>query len=158
MDEVVAADGQSITVTSDDEDGQIRARHCHPRRDGRGTAVDGVHAIGVHVVREARGATDARDDNGVLLGDAQIRQHTLEGGQNRVVATAGAPAHLLVGGEVTTLQRLDRQWHTGKSGGTILGGDVSHLRPPRSRRCSTGTVPHTGRPGRSVARAPARSS
>ena len=53
VDEVVAAYGQGVAVAGDDEHGQVRARDCDSCRDGRCAAMDGVHAVGAHVVREA---------------------------------------------------------------------------------------------------------
>src|SRR5699024_6273455 len=74
--------------------------------DGRRAAVDGVHAVGVEVVREAAGAADAGDEGDVLAFEAELGQQGADGGQDDVVATAGAPAHLLVGGVVLGLLRL----------------------------------------------------
>ncbi len=105
VDEVVPADGQRVAVTGDDPDRQVAARGGQTGGDGGGPAVDGVHPVGVHVVREAGGAADAGDEDDVLPGQAEFGHEALDGGQDGVVAAAGAPAHLLVGLEV--LHRLD---------------------------------------------------
>src|SRR5215475_1220758 len=65
-----------------------------------GAPVDGVEAIGVHVVREAARAADARDEHDVFLGDAEIGHRLLHGAQDRVVTAPRAPAHVLVGLEI----------------------------------------------------------
>ena len=78
-----------------------------PGGDGVGPAVDAVEAVGVHVVREAAGAADARDHHHVLLGHADLRQHGLHAVDDRVVAAARAPADFLVGLEVLGFQLLD---------------------------------------------------
>ncbi len=70
------------------------------RGHGRGAAVDRVDAVGVHVVRKAAGAADAGDEHDLLARDAEGRQHLLHLGEDRVVAAAGAPADVLVAGEV----------------------------------------------------------
>ena len=67
--------------------------------DGR-AAVDRVHAVGVEVVGEPRGAADAGDEHDVLAAEAQLGQEALHGREHGVVAAAGAPADLLVGGEL----------------------------------------------------------
>src|SRR5882724_12848486 len=59
--------------------------------------MNGVKAKSVHVVRETRRAADARDDDEVFALDAEFGEDRLDGGENGVVATAGAPADFLVG-------------------------------------------------------------
>ena len=59
MDEMVAADGKSIAVAGDDPNRQFRPRHLQAGGNGRGAPVDGVHAIGFHVVRKPAGTADA---------------------------------------------------------------------------------------------------
>jgi hypothetical protein len=100
VDEVVAADGQCVAVAGDDPDGQVAAGGGESGGDGGGAAVDGVHPVGVHVVREAGAAADAGDEDDVLLGQAEFGHEALHGGEDGVVAAAGAPAHFLVGLEV----------------------------------------------------------
>ena len=100
VDEVVAADGQRVAVTGDDPHRQVAPRGGQAGGDGRGAAVDGVHPVGVHVVREAGGAADAGDEDDVLLRQPELGHEALHGGEDGVVAAAGAPAHLLVGLEV----------------------------------------------------------
>src|SRR6202012_1270390 len=62
--------------------------------------VNGVHAIGVHVIREPGGAADAREEHRVLAAHAEIGHEHLDGGENGVVAAARTPADLLVAGPV----------------------------------------------------------
>ncbi len=126
VDEVVAADAQGVAVAGDDPHGQVRAGDGEAGGDGRGAAVDGVHAVGVHVVREARRAADAGDEDDVLAAQAELGQEALDGGEDRVVAAAGAPADLLVGLEV-----LGGERRVGL-GDQAEGGDrVGHLGPHR---------------------------
>ena len=63
VDEVVAADGQRVAVARGDPHVEVRPRDLQPRGDRRRAPVDGVEAVGVHVVREAAGAADAGDDH-----------------------------------------------------------------------------------------------
>ncbi|PSK43210.1 hypothetical protein B0E38_07886 [Streptomyces sp. 111WW2] len=100
VDEVVAADGERVAVPGDDPDRQVAAGGGEAGGDGGGAAVDGVHPVGVHVVREAGGAADAGDEDDVLAGEAELGHEALHGGEDGVVAAAGAPAHFLVGLEV----------------------------------------------------------
>ena len=100
VDEVVAADRQAVAVAGDDPHVEVGPGHGQAGGDGRRPAVDRVHAVGVHVVREAARAADARDEHGVLAGDAEVGHQHLHGGEDRVVAAARAPADLLVAGPV----------------------------------------------------------
>ena len=50
---------QSIAIAGDDPHRAVGARGLQAGRDVQGAAVNAVHAVGVHVVREAAGAADA---------------------------------------------------------------------------------------------------
>ena len=104
VDQVVAADRHRVAVAGHDPDGQVRAGHAQPGRDRRRAAVDRVHPVRLHVVREARGAADPGDEDDVLALEAELGHERLDGGEDRVVAAARAPAHLLVGLEVLLRQ------------------------------------------------------
>src|SRR5215467_4694107 len=97
---MVAADREPVAVARHHEDLEIWPRHPEPGRDRRRAAVDRVEAVGVHVVREPARAADARDEDDVLLRDAQVRHRLLNGRQDRVVSAARAPANVLVGLEI----------------------------------------------------------
>ena len=119
VDEVVAADGQGVAVAGDDPDVEVGPGHGQAGGQGRGPAVDGVDAVGVHVVGEAGGAADAGDEDHVLPRDAELGHEHLDGGEDGVVAAAGAPADLLVGGPV--LRRGARSEVVGHAGHLLLG-------------------------------------
>jgi hypothetical protein len=104
VDEVVAADRERVAVPRDDPDGEVGTRGGEPGRDRGRTAVDRVHPVRLHVVREAGGAADAGDEDDALARDAELGHELLDGGEDRIVAAARAPADLLVG-----LQVLRRQ-------------------------------------------------
>ena len=76
-----------------------------PGRDGGRATVDRVHPVRLHVVREARGAADAGDEDDALARDAELGHELLDGGEDRVVAAARAPADFLVGLQVLRGQR-----------------------------------------------------
>ena len=73
VDQVVAADRERVAVTGDHPDREVLARGREPGRDRRGAAVDRVHAVGVEVVGEARGAADPGDEDDVLACAARGR-------------------------------------------------------------------------------------
>src|SRR3989454_2212974 len=100
VEHVVAADRQPVAVPRHDEHLEIRACQPEPGGDGRGAAVDGVEPVGVHVVRKPARAADPRDEDDVLLRDAEVRHRLLHRGEDRVVPAARAPPDVLVGLEV----------------------------------------------------------
>ena len=59
MYEVVAANGKAITVATYLPYGKAWVCHLAACCNGCGTAMDGVHAVGSHIVRQTAGATDA---------------------------------------------------------------------------------------------------
>ena len=141
VDQVVAADGQRVAVTGDDPHRQVRPRGRQPGRDRRRAAVDRVHAVGVHVVREPARAADARDEHDVLPAQPQLGQEALHRGEDRVVPAPGAPAHLLVGLEVlgrllgVRLGHEPQRRHPGQRGQRGVSHEVLHSSSLRGRRC-----------------------
>src|SRR5699024_9626304 len=106
VDEVVAADGHGVAVAGDHPHRQVLAGGGQAGGDGGGASVDGVHPVGLEVVREAARAADGGDEGDVLALESELGQQGADGGQDDVVTAAGAPAHLLVGGVVLGLLRV----------------------------------------------------
>ena len=98
--QVVAADRQAIAVTSDHPDIEVGAGDAEAGGDGRGAAVDGVEAVGVHVDGETRRAADAGDDDLFVFRATEVGHGFLDGGEDGVIAAAGAPLHIFGRGEV----------------------------------------------------------
>ena len=97
---MVAADRQRIAVAGDDPHVELGIGELDAGREGRCAAVDGVEAVGLHVVGETRRAADAGDEHDILRPNAELRHRPLNRLQHGIVAAAGAPAHLLVGREI----------------------------------------------------------
>src|ERR1700694_778896 len=106
MDQVVAADRQGVAVAGDHPYGQVIAGDRQPGGDGGRAAVNRVQAVGLQVVREPARASDAADEHHVFAAQAQLRQEVANGVEDDVVAAAGAPADLLVSGEILRLLGL----------------------------------------------------
>ena len=98
---VEAADAVGIVETRP----QLRPGDLQTRGNRRGAAVEGVEAVGVDVVRQPAGAAAAGDEDDLLARHAEPGEDVLELGKDREIAAAGAPAHLLVGGEVVRRQQ-----------------------------------------------------
>jgi hypothetical protein len=96
VDQVVAADRQRVAVAGHDPDREVVARAASPVASAGAAAVDAVHPVGVHVVREAPGAADAGDEHDPLGRDAQLGHELLDGRQHRVVPTTRTPPRLLI--------------------------------------------------------------
>src|SRR5258708_27057777 len=65
-------------------------------RNGGPSGVDRVKAERIHVVREAAGAADARNDDKFFARNPQLRKHGLHGRENGVISATRTPADLLV--------------------------------------------------------------
>src|SRR5688500_16761941 len=105
---MVAADRQAIAVARDHPHVEVGAGYRESRGDRRGTPVDRVHAVRVHVVGEPTRATDAGHEDRALGGGAELGHQHLDRLEDAVVATSGTPAHLLVGRPVL----LRGEWHS----------------------------------------------
>src|SRR6266511_3809837 len=109
--EVVVADGERVAVAGDDPHHQLGPGDLDARREGRGAAVERVHPVVVHVVREARGAADAGDEDDVLALHPDVRERPLHLVDDREVAAAGAPAR--IDARLEVLLRVDREGGSG---------------------------------------------
>src|SRR5205809_485246 len=150
---VVAADRQPVAVPRHDEHLEIGTRQPEPGGDGRGAAVDRVEPVGVHVVRKPTRAADPRDEDDVLLRDAEVRHRLLHGGEDRVVPAPGAPPDVLVGLEVLlrVLGRFLRlgaaRAHTWPSTSWVMASRISSLASgrPRTRLKPTASTRYSAR-------------
>src|SRR4029450_13408754 len=100
----------------------VLARRRDAGGDRRCPAMNGMEAVGVHVVREAGRAADAGNDHGAFALDPKLRHEALERSQHSIVAAAGAPADLLIACEVFAVQGLERQWYAGKTSVALSRG------------------------------------
>ena len=95
VDEVVAADRQRVAVAGDHPHVEVGSGHGEAGGDGRRPPVDAVDAVGVHVVREAARAADARDEHDLLGLDAELGHQHLDRGagcrSRRSPGTSGPP-------------------------------------------------------------------
>src|ERR1041385_4035242 len=62
-----------------------------PGGDGKGAAMQGVHAIGVDVTRQIRRAADTADDADLVRREAELEHGGLERSEDGEVAAARAP-------------------------------------------------------------------
>ena len=126
VDQVVAADREHVAVAADDPHVEVGARQRDAGGHGRRTTVDRVHAVRVHVVREARRAPDAGHEHHVLRLHAELGELELHRREDRVVAATRAPADLLVGLEVLAAQ--------------LHRGAAAAVRRRRSCRCQASII------------------
>ena len=92
MNPVSRSDTAAVAVAGVDENGEVRASQADAFGDGQRAAVDAVEAVGLHVVREAAGAADARNEHGLFRTQPFVAAQALDGGEDGVVAATGAPA------------------------------------------------------------------
>ena len=96
MDEVVATDGEAVTIARHLPNGHLGVSGFEAGSHSAATTMNGVEGIGVGIIGQTRAATNARNHCGLLRKDAQsghcLEQHIEHG----VVATARTPTDGLV--------------------------------------------------------------
>lgn len=97
---MISSYGKAIAISGDDPDAEFRSGGFEAAGDGSCSSVDGVHAIGIHIIGKAAAAADTGYDHYIFTGDAKGRHHLLHLRQDGVVSTTRAPAYFLIGGEV----------------------------------------------------------
>ena len=133
MQQVVAADRERIAVAADDPDVEFRIGQLDAGGDRRRAAVNAVKAVAGDVIGKARGAADAGHEDGVFRDRLDIGQGLFHRLEDRIVAAAGAPTDLLVGGVVLGPQFLGAQVRE-RSRDVHLSPPSDRVPPPRSRR------------------------
>ena len=66
--------------------------------------MNGVNAVGVHIVWEPAAATDARNENGLLGWHADLGKYLFHLRQDGVIAATWAPSDVLVTGKIFGLE------------------------------------------------------
>src|SRR5690606_13763270 len=113
--QVIAADGERVTVATEHEHVQIRARQRNAAGKWQGAAVDVVRAMGLDEIRKAARATDASDSGDLFMPDlAFFNQLEIKREHGKIAATR-APGwmiggHLFLGqaDALTVRHRSDR--------------------------------------------------
>ena len=83
VEEVIASDGQAVAIAGHDPDREFGTARLDASGEGRGTSVNRMESVGVHVVREATGTTDARYEHDILSWDAEVGHDALNVGEDR---------------------------------------------------------------------------
>src|SRR5439155_16017464 len=100
VNQVIAADRQSVAVAGDDPDVQIGAGEPNAGGKRRRPAVNAVETIGVHVVGEPARTADAGYEHELLARNAGPLHDFFHLREDRVIAATRAPANLLIAGQV----------------------------------------------------------
>jgi hypothetical protein len=91
VDPVPGADGHTVPVTHDGENLKVGSVKFDARRDGKSPTMDSMESVGFHVVGETARTSDAGHEDRVLGLELFLGEEALDGGEDRVVTTTGAP-------------------------------------------------------------------
>ena len=91
---MVTADGEAVAVATDLPHIEVGVSDFGAGGDGGGTTVDGVHAVGGHVVRQTAAAADTTDDGDVLGCYAYLGECLVQGGEEEMISAARTPPRL----------------------------------------------------------------
>src|SRR5574344_2594903 len=94
MNEVVTADGKTVTVATDLPDAEVWVSHFRTSSNSCSTTVDGLHGIGVYVIGQTAGATDTRYDCHVVGCNTHFCHGFMERRQEEMVAATRTPTWL----------------------------------------------------------------
>src|SRR5215471_13249396 len=100
MQQMITTNAERIAITRDYPYHQVRPARLQAGGNGGGTAVNGVEAIGIHVIWEPARAANARHEDNFLPRHTQVGHHLLGLRQEGVIATPWAPAYFLVGDKI----------------------------------------------------------
>ena len=88
---MVPADPEAVPVATRHQYREFMIGKLQTGGHRQGTAVQGVHAIGIHVPGEVGGTTDAADGDDVMVRYAQFDQGFLNGSEHAEIAASGTP-------------------------------------------------------------------
>src|SRR6266404_7653961 len=91
VDEMVAADAETVTVAASHQHGEFMIGELQTRGHGEGTAVKGVHAVGIHVPGKIGGTPDAADGDHAMIRYAQFDESFLNGREHAEITASGTP-------------------------------------------------------------------
>ena len=106
MDRMIPPDAETIPVTGDNPDAELGTAGLQPRSNSRGPAMDRMHAIGIHIIREPAATANPGYYNNVLPGYPQSRHDLLHLGEDDIIPASRAPANFLISGKVLGCQGL----------------------------------------------------
>src|SRR4030095_5189684 len=82
MDEMVASNPVAVAIAASADDFQFVVAELDAGGHGEGSAMQGVHAVGVDIPRQVRGATDTADDTDLMRLQAEVEERGLESGED----------------------------------------------------------------------------
>src|SRR5882672_7316174 len=112
---MVAADAEAISVAAGADDFQFVVAELDAGGHGERSAMQRVHAVGVDIARQVRGAADAANNTDLMRLQAQVEERGLEGGEDREIAATGTPigmdaAPVVLLGQLSGLDGAGRGW------------------------------------------------
>ena len=96
VDEMIATNAQPVAVTRDQPDMQVGSGDLESGCNRRCPTMNGMKAIGIHVVRETTRTADPRNENRFFFWNAELREDFLDLSQNGIIPTARTPTDVLV--------------------------------------------------------------
>ena len=91
VDQMVSADGGSVTVTHGDQNVQVGICQSNAGGSGQSAAMSYVHAIDIQIVIHTAEAADSTDQADVMLIQLHLCENGRDGLQHDTVTTAGTP-------------------------------------------------------------------
>jgi len=95
--DVIAPNGEGVTVATENEHVQIRPAQRNTAGEGQGASMNEVNTIGLDEIGETAGTADARDGGDLLVREvALFEQFVIESEDGKIAAT-GTPGRMVRG-------------------------------------------------------------
>src|SRR5258706_9360645 len=112
MDEMIAADAEAIAVAGCHPHAKVGARNLQAGSNRRCAAMDSVKAVGVHIIGEPAGTSDAGDKYHIMPRNIQLGHNTLYLCKDGIIAATRAPSNVLIRLEILRRVLLGRSFRS----------------------------------------------
>ena len=120
---MIAADGETVPVATEEKDMEIGPGQADAGSEGNGAPVNEVGAVAVNEIWKTRRATDARKSDNLLVIELAFLEDFVEGGEDSEVAAARAPGGM-IGGNCLFGEFFSRRFRCWR--GSCCGG-IAHV-------------------------------
>ena len=105
MNGMVSTNTQRVAVAGYDPYAEFGSGGFQARRNSSCPSMNGMHTIGIHIIRKPAAATNAGNNNNIFARNTDLRHYFLNLRKNGIISTSGAPAHFLVSSKIFGRQR-----------------------------------------------------
>ena len=95
MKKVIAANGETVAIARHQPNGEFGVGDLYSCGNGRRSSMNGMKNISIHIIRKPTGTANSADDHKFFLRNSKLGESTLNGIENRVIATTRTPPDIV---------------------------------------------------------------